>query len=645
MRRLAGLGISAKILLAVAIVAAVGLVGTAYGGWSTYAISRAYDDLVERRGLALTTLASVNRNMLGLGYNAYKMAQLDADSPEGKAARAAYDSYRTPNGRQMAEVATLLPEHAPFVTGAQRQINEITAALDDAVEAGRRGREIEARRRLGDADPGMVRLEAELLAFVDRETAATQAEAQALTRDAARSIWLTLGFTAAAIIAGLLVALRIGSRGVVHPLNGLRGSMQRLADGDTAVEVPGTDRADEVGAMARTVQVFREHANAVAAMEEGKAGERAAREREAAEAASAAAGQARVVAALAAAMGRLAEGDLTCAVQDPFPPAYEGLRADFNAALDSLRQAMATVAGNARGIRGGAGGMASAADDLARRTEQQAASLEETAAALDQITTTVDNTAVGAARAATVVGAARDDAETSGAVVRQTIEAMGKIEGSARQMGQIIGVIDEIAFQTNLLALNAGVEAARAGDAGRGFAVVATEVRALAGRSAEAAKQIKGLISASGAEVGAGATLVRQTGDSLARIVGRIGEISEAISAINASAAEQATGLRQINAAVNQMDQVTQQNAAMVEASTAASHALAQDGEELLRSVGRFRTGDASPAPVPAPVIRAVGEDLPARPARPAVRRELRVVGRGGAAPAPAAANADWKEF
>ncbi|HEX5378786.1 MAG TPA: methyl-accepting chemotaxis protein [Phenylobacterium sp.] len=296
-----------------------------------------------------------------------------------------------------------------------------------------------------------------------------------------------------------------------------------------------------------------------------------------------------VVRNLAEALGHLAQGDLAYRIDATFPSEYEQLRADFNGAIGRLSTTLNEIIGGAGAIRSGAGEISSAADDLSRRTEQQAASLEETAAALDQITVTVRKTASGAKTASDVVLAARGDAQTSGDVVRQAVKAMSEIEDSSSRIGQIIGVIDEIAFQTNLLALNAGVEAARAGDAGRGFAVVASEVRALAQRSADAAKEIKALISASASQVQSGVKLVGETGQVLQRIVDRVAEIDTLVTEIAASAQEQATGLHQVNTAINEMDQVTQQNAAMVEQSTAASHSLAQEAEGLAESVSRFR--------------------------------------------------------
>lgn len=346
--------------------------------------------------------------------------------------------------------------------------------------------------------------------------------------------------------------------------------------------------------------------------------------------------QKRVVETLATGLSRLSGGDLTARLDAAFPADYEKLRADFNTAMAQLEDAMSIIAANASGIQTGASEISQASDDLSRRTEQQAATLEETAAALDEITATVSKTADNAAQANEVVASARTDAERSGEVVRSAVEAMGQIESSAQQISQIIGVIDEIAFQTNLLALNAGVEAARAGDAGRGFAVVASEVRALAQRSADAAKEIKSLILASSNQVGTGVKLVGQTGEALTRIVKQVSDISALVSDIAASAREQSSGLSEVNTAVNQMDQVTQQNAAMVEQSTAASHSLAHESGELNKLVAKFRVSSTQP------VHTVAGER--ARPRGPARSTpQLRVTAQRKPLPTPT--EAEWEEF
>ncbi|WP_454718054.1 methyl-accepting chemotaxis protein [Caulobacter segnis] len=360
------------------------------------------------------------------------------------------------------------------------------------------------------------------------------------------------------------------------------------------------------------------------------------------------ASQKAVVQALGDALDRLAQGDLVGRLSTEVTPDFQKLKDDFNNAVGILEGAMSRVSEATNGIRSGTEEIGAAADDLSRRTEQQAASLEETAAALDEITSTVRRTASGAKQAQDVVAGAKAEAEKSGAVVDQAVSAMGEIETSSRSIGNIIGVIDEIAFQTNLLALNAGVEAARAGEAGRGFAVVAQEVRALAQRSADAAKEIKTLIANSTAQVDRGVGLVGQTGDALRGIVAKVAEIDELIVQISSSAQEQAQGLNEVNTAVNQMDQVTQQNAAMVEQTTAATHSLKGQTAELIKQVAAFRvSGRVSGASQPV----AVSKPEPTRAAPPPARPVARPAVRPGASPPVARGNAavaikdEWEEF
>jgi methyl-accepting chemotaxis protein len=354
--------------------------------------------------------------------------------------------------------------------------------------------------------------------------------------------------------------------------------------------------------------------------------ERAAAERE----------QAEVVGALADGLRRLSEGDLTAVIDAEFRGAYARIKDDFNSATRSLGSALSSVLQATGAIRGGSDEIATASDDLSRRTEQQAASLEETAAALDQITATVRRSADGAKQASEVASGARSEAQRSGEVVTQAVAAMHDIQQSASQISNIIGVIDEIAFQTNLLALNAGVEAARAGEAGRGFAVVASEVRALAQRSAEAAKEIKALISASTQQVERGVKLVGDTGQALTAIVGRVAEIDGLVSDIAVSSQEQATGLGQVNTAVNQMDQVTQQNAAMVEEATAAAAQLKREALDLAAMLAKFDVGaGATTAAAPRPRRERPQPTADA----PALQRRLRAAVGGSAAPS------EWDEF
>ncbi|UXU00477.1 PAS domain-containing methyl-accepting chemotaxis protein [Agrobacterium tumefaciens] len=342
---------------------------------------------------------------------------------------------------------------------------------------------------------------------------------------------------------------------------------------------------------------------------------------------------------LAQCLTDLAEGDLAQSIDKPFIPSLERLRTDFNAASEKLKRAMTLVSENAGAISSGSNEIRSAADDLARRTEQQAASIEETAAALEEITTAVNDSSRRAEEAGKIVARARDHAEHSGQVVRDAIGAMDQIEKSSREISNIIGVIDEIAFQTNLLALNAGVEAARAGEAGKGFAVVAQEVRELAQRSATAAKEIKSLINASGTQVENGVGLVTRAGSALQEIAEQVRDINTNVVAIVDAAREQSTALAEINQAVNTVDQGTQQNAAMVEEQTAASHSLAREATALFELLGQFRFDDATRYTA-SPRGGFEQQPVPASPRRGASRP---LAARGSAA--VAVNHEEWQDF
>nr|WP_243256455.1 MULTISPECIES: methyl-accepting chemotaxis protein [Rhizobium] len=423
------------------------------------------------------------------------------------------------------------------------------------------------------------------------------------------------------IIGGVMAGLFVGGRGISRPVRLLTERMSRLAKGDLHDPIGGVDRQDEIGEMARALEVFR-------------ANEMQMREMEAQEAALTAQSKdlqssiSGIVAAAAAGdfskriaktyedadlqtfaesvnelvinvdlgvtevrrvIAALSEADLTQEMNGSYQGAFAELQTNVNQTLATLRATMQTIRHAAGTITDNSGELSSSANQLARRTEQQAAALEETAAALEEITTTVKTSTARANEATQMVRDTKSSAGKSGNIVRNAIDAMGRIEQSSQKIGQIISVIDEIAFQTNLLALNAGVEAARAGEAGRGFAVVAQEVRELAQRSANAAREIKGLITTSADEVKGGVSLVLSTGEALKEIEELVNRVDDHVTTIARAAAEQSMALGEINSSVNHMDQMTQQNAAMVEETTAASQILADEARQLHAQLERFR--------------------------------------------------------
>jgi len=411
----------------------------------------------------------------------------------------------------------------------------------------------------------------------------------------------TFEYGAYTVLAGLLLIFSAAVWFVTRNatlINRATGALEALAHGDESTTLEGAEKPGAIGGLARAFAKFRDALIEKRKTEAQAAADRATAERDRARydegRARDLANQRHVVDALAKSLISFANGDLSHRIKDFFSEEFKTLRMDFNQASEKMEATMRKVTESTRTVTAGSREINSAAADLARRIEQQAAQLEESAATLVQVSGTVGQTSQNAGSAAQLAAAARADATTSAEVVRDTVNAMQGIETSSRKIANIIGVIDEIAFQTNLLALNAGVEAARAGDAGRGFTVVATEVRALAQRSADAAKEIKSLISASGAQVAAGVKLVNETGTSLERITAKINDLADLVHDIAGAAQQQAGALKQVSAAVNDMDRATQQNAAMIEQTTAASTSLSTEAAALTRLVDEFKISDAA---------------------------------------------------
>jgi methyl-accepting chemotaxis protein len=466
----------------------------------------------------------------------------------------------------------------------------------------------------------------------------------------ATAFWAyTAAFACFVIIIG---AIWFAITGIAKPIQIITGSMKTLASGDADTAIPFEGRADEIGEMAAAVDVFRKNAIENKRLEGEAQNQRHLSEEQRRLAAEQdrvrAEEMAQATQGLAEGLKHLASGDLSFQLNQAFAQDFDGLRIDFNSAIEQLRNTLATVAQVTHAIDGGSREISASAEDLSKRTEQQAASLEETAAALDQITTNVANSTKRAEEARTVAVKANESARQSGGVVANAVTAMGRIESSSQQIANIIGVIDEIAFQTNLLALNAGVEAARAGEAGKGFAVVAQEVRELAQRSAQAAREIKDLIGKSTVEVGTGVKLVSETGEALKKIEAYIVTINQHMDSIATSAKEQSVGLSEVNTAVNQMDQVTQQNAAMVEEASAAGATLANEAGRLRGLVTHFQLG------TPGAYATGTSKTASVRPASnhaPVASAPRSMVGKiakafgGRSGTASAAVADDWQEF
>ncbi len=442
---------------------------------------------------------------------------------------------------------------------------------------------------------------------------------QATYESARILVFVAIGF---AILFGVAAGLAL-IRAVSRPLREMTGAMGELARGNLQAHVPNADQQDEIGQLAEAMTAFK---NQLAAAERSKVEQTQV-----------------IVSTIGAGLDHLAKGNLTHRVTSELTGPFAKLKEDFNAALNHLQDTMKNVLNSTNQIATGAGEISQAADDLSRRTEQQAASLEETAAALEEITATVKKTATNAKDASSSVETAKAAAENGGHVVETATKAMDAIAQSSKQITDIIGVIDEIAFQTNLLALNAGVEAARAGEAGKGFAVVASEVRALAQRSSEAAKEIKTLIKTSSEQVSDGVKFVGQSGEALKHIVDQVLQINALVSEMAKAAEQQSTGIEQVNAAVGQMDQVTQQNAAMVEESTAASRNLAGETRRLSDLVGFFSVGEIERAPAPKPQMAA--KLAPARKPQPRPVAQVKHMAVQKRAVVEAEPSEEWAEF
>ncbi len=565
-----------------------------YAVTSLNTIAAGTQQIVEKRVPAFIVMGQINSDLGDI-----RIAQSNYRSAIDAAQRAEFEATLT---KAYAALAADLKKYEPLIVDKEDLALYQTFNADWAKAEGL-WKQVKTMTDGGKADEAKKLFLTDSLAAYNKAGDDIQAAVDDLagnTKDegtaSAEEISLAASVTYVALALALVIGIGatvISALRVVRPLKNMTNTMGILSSGDTSTNVPYKDRRDEIGAMAAALQVFKDGLvrNRALEVEAETARQKAEAEKIRLQHEAEAAAQKKLqeaTAGLASGLKRLAAGDLGFELKEPFSPEFDVLRVDLNTAVAELGRTIATVATSADSINNGSREVSQSADDLSKRTEQQAASLEQTAAALDQITVNVTNSSKRVEEARGVAKEANSSAVRSGQVVNEAINAMQRIEQSSNQISSIITVIDEIAFQTNLLALNAGVEAARAGEAGRGFAVVATEVRELAQRSAKAAREIKDLINNSTAEVENGVRQVQETGDVLKAIEHHVTTINGLMDAIATSSREQSVGLSEVNTAVNQMDQVTQQNAAMVEETSAASASLAQESVRLQQLVSRF---------------------------------------------------------
>jgi len=603
MLKFSNLGILWKVLTLVAALSAVTIGGAFYATDRMRFIDNSYGDLIEGFGKANLAMARANRNLVYIDRSIYRLLAETAADKKKDAAGEALDSVGFFQ-KQIKIAARALPDEADEISAFGKRLEEIVAGeCADVVRLGvstdaKDGKAASEAMRQA-CDPALNKAMVDISALTNKLTKASEAASDRTLDVTNTTIRDTLYFNFAALAVLASLAAFAARSGISRPIRAVSETLDKLSRGEMDTEIPGAGRGDEVGMMARAALHFRDQnvetlrVRQRAADAANAEAERVARDRE--DKLRAAAELAELVRQLGKALQELARGDLTIRLDGNFSGPYAQLRDDFNGAVERLGATISSVVVSANVIRGGSLKILGASEDLAQRADRQASTLEESSTAMHELASAVSQTADASTRTKDIISTAKNEASGSIDVVRETEKAIEQIKGSSERIGAIIGVIDEIAFQTNLLALNAGVEAARAGETGRGFAVVASEVRALAQRSANAAKEIKDLISHSADEVARGVDLVKATGVAFDRIKTQVSVIDGGIADIAGQAVDQSNTLKQVNLALAEIDQSTQQNASMAEEATDACRSLTEQCTQLADMVGRFRVAAERP--------------------------------------------------
>jgi len=576
------LRISLKITLLLLAMGAITLTVAVNGVVQLWTADTVYSELIANKMVPAIRLAQANRRVLEMGLRSYQVIAYGPTTPMGKDAAAEEAASFKQASKRLNEVREIDPSTDAIVDRFIVRLRGLHDSCQAAIAAAQRGDVVAAREILVSVDRRSQAIRAEMIPFSNRQIDYSLAESDRLTDKMHGTAWTLILTTLIGALAGIGAAMALTRSSITGPLIRLRDQMGRYAGGHYAEEVSDADRKDEVGEMARAVRVFRDNGIAKAAID----AEKATRDAE----------QQMVVDTVSSHLSRLSDGDLTTPIRATFPSEYDTLKRNFNEALDKLRGLIGAVSDGAVAIRSGSGEIAQAAEDLARRTEGNASSLEQTASAITQMDERLKATADAAGRTVTRADQAINTVGGGRVVADEAVQAMGRVSESAKGIDSVIEGLDKIAFQTRVLAMNAAVESGRAGDAGRGFAVVADLVSALAMRSEEEAKRAREQLTATQADIVTAVEAVQKVDGALSAISGDVTEVHGLLATIATDNQAQAAAITQVASTISSMDRSTQQNAAMVEETSAAARNLASETAHLADQAARFNTGGASMA-------------------------------------------------